>query len=71
MFNLKAGTLDLGNGRIEKIVRWEVQFRTPFGIAINLPEAVERVESCDLDPETCVLPTAVAITDSGEEIFLR
>lgn len=67
MFNLKLNELNS-----KPIVKWEVHFRTPFGMAKTLAEAVTKCKDSDLDPETCIIPTPMAINNIEEyEYHLR
>lgn len=55
----------------EKIRRWETWFRTPFGQAKSLQEAVKICESAGIDARLAIVPSSVAISDSTHEVWER
>lgn len=62
----------VAGGKTNKIIRWEVWWRCPFGITPILDEAVGKCAAAGLDPDMHVLPVPTAITDGGEyEPWLR
>lgn len=55
----------------EKIKRWEVWFRTPWGLCNNTLDAVEALEHADLDPNISIIPVTVAISETTYEVWLN
>lgn len=54
----------------EQIKEWVVWFRTPFGFTNSLEIAIKKCEGVDLDPNICIRPFVVAITENDYEIVL-
>ena len=57
----------------DDINTWEVWWLTPWGLFIDREEAINKVISQDLDPETTVAAVSVAVnsTRSYYEVFQR
>jgi hypothetical protein len=54
----------------ERIVRWEVWFRTPWGLCVNTADAVEAMKDVEgIDINSMLIPVAVAISNSTHEIM--
>jgi len=70
MIDLATGTV-VFEGQRRPIRRWETWFRTPFGLAKTLQEAIEFVLPKDIDPILCIEPVPVAIHDGGHEVYVR
>ena len=60
MINLTKNLKDFS-----KIMKWDVWFVTPFGLATSLDQAVARCIESDLDPEMCIKPVPVALAEDG------
>lgn len=69
--------IDIINGRLiygntdEKIIRWEVRWKTPLGMFRTTDEAVEAMKKFDIDPIVCITPICVAVSDSLTEPWIR
>lgn len=53
----------------ERIKKWEVWFRTPWGLCQNTLDAVEALEKAQMDPNISLLPVAVAISETTYEVM--
>ena len=71
MIHFEDRMVDFGHTRPKPIVAWAVWFETPFGLCSTLDLAVERCKSCDIDPELCIIPVAVAQTQDSYEVCRR
>lgn len=54
----------------ERIKRWEVWFRTPWGLCSNTADAVEALEAAELDPNISIIPVSVAIGETTYEVMV-
>lgn len=71
MFDLEKRTLIQGGNELP-IVRWEVWFLTPKGLANVLGDAIDVCQSIDMDPAACIVPVPVAIDNAGRyEVIMR
>ncbi len=55
----------------ERILRWEVWYRTPWGFCSKLSDANEKMEEADLDPDITIIPVCVAISETTHEVMER
>lgn len=59
-------------GEIENtIIKWEVWFRTPFGVCKDIYEARKLMQDANLDPRMTIVPVAVAIGHDTHEIYIQ
>ena len=63
MIDLVENNITQGNNT-EQIERWEVWFITPFGLTPDCQQAVQRLQSVDLDPRTCMKAIPVAMGET-------
>lgn len=63
MIDLKNNDL-IRDGQVNKIVKWEVWWRTIRGLHTTLPEALRNAEETDMPPEM-VRAVVVAIDEHG------
>lgn len=55
----------------ERIIKWVVWFRTPYGLSRSLPDAVALCKDGSLDPTMAITAIPVAISDSTYEEWHR
>lgn len=55
-------------GRDEPILRWQVVFQTPMGWFEKLSDANEACAAVDLNPQLCVVPVVMAISETLHEL---
>lgn len=55
----------------ERITKWSVWFRTPFGLTKSLQEAVQAMEANEINPLLSIVPVAVAESNSTYEVWER
>ena len=55
----------------ERIVRWAVWFRTPFGLCKSLAEANKVLTEHEIDPSFAIVPVAVAEGSTTHEAWDR
>jgi hypothetical protein len=55
----------------ESILEWKVFFQCPFGITDNLDNAIKVCEENSFNPNLCIIPVAVAITQSSMEVVIK
>lgn len=67
--NLETETIELDG--MERIMRWEVWFQTPFGLYQELQKAKERCMVDDFDFNLCITPVAVAVSKNKYEVSMR
>ncbi len=53
----------------ERIKKWEVWFRTPWGLCNNTLDAVQALEAAEFDPNITIIPVAVAISETTYEVM--
>lgn len=53
----------------ERIKRWEVWFRTPWGLCTNTHDAVQALEAADFDANIATIPVCVAIGETTYEVM--
>lgn len=68
MIDLVARTIEIQAGKVEKIVRFDVWWVTPFGLIGDLDDAITRCIANDLNPNQCIKGVPVAVTDSSYEV---
>ncbi len=67
--------ISLGDSRIqrggldERIEKWVVWFRTPWGLCETLHEACEVMKKNELDPDMGIIPVPVAVSNATHEVF--
>lgn len=54
----------------ERIKRWEVWFRTPWGVCSNTADACEVLLAAELDPNVSIIPISVAVGETTHEVWL-
>lgn len=64
MINLEKQTLILF-GEEHPIVKWEVWFQTPTGLADKLEDAITSVMKNDFSPNLTIRPVTVATDSAG------
>jgi hypothetical protein len=62
MIDLKSNTIRYRN-KIHNIDHWEVWFQTPWGLFDDRLGAVERCLANDVDPDSNVVPVAIALAE--------
>lgn len=55
----------------ERIVRWEVYWKTPWGLCKDTHEAVTKMKAAGFDPDVTLIPVAVAIGETTYETMER
>lgn len=71
MFNLRTRVIEL-DGRTDPLLDFQVWWVVPtFGLFTKLEEAVARCEANDMDPQSCCVPTCVAVGQNGLYEVLR
>ena len=71
MIDFKNQEMGINDKRL-KIKEWRVLFQTPHGLCETTTQAITKCQESDLDPDTCVLPVAVAFSEEGQyEISAR
>jgi hypothetical protein len=71
MYNLQDEMITIGN-QTEPILKYEVWWQIPFrGLTEDRVVAIKELEAMDLDPNQCLVPVPVAISESLYEIILR
>ena len=55
----------------QPIKAWVVYFRSPFGISRTINEAIDICKKNEFNPDLCIIPVPVAITDTSYEVFIR
>jgi hypothetical protein len=55
----------------EPIIKFEVQFMTPYGLFPVLADARERVKISGFDPNDVIVPVTVAVSDKNYEVIHR
>jgi len=68
MIDLSKKEIVLGD-RVEPIKEWRVWFKTPFGYAETLDQALFTIRSADLNPYMTVQPIPVAFSETMHEVF--
>lgn len=65
---IRLSTQMMTQGEVEaRITEWRVGFQSPFGWSFDLQDAIKRCIESDLNPDICIRPVAVAISDVMEE----
>lgn len=68
-FSSMTMTVPMG---VAKITVWDTVFLTPFGFTPKLEDAVQACKDHDLDPDVCVRPIPVAVSEDGSrEPYIR
>jgi hypothetical protein len=52
----------------EKIKKWTVWFRVPWGLCETMDEAVKVCKAKEYDPELAIIPVPVAVSGSTHEV---
>lgn len=71
MIDLVNNTIGVNEFDRKTIINWGVMFMTPVGLMENQGEAIKRCEELDLDPNSVILPVAVAYSESSYEVATR
>ena len=71
MFDLRARQIRL-RGRESYVTQFQVWWVVPtFGIFTNLEDAIAQCDKVEMDPQSCCIPTTVAVGDDGAYEVLR
>lgn len=56
-------------GKNEPIVRFEVWWQTPFGLFLDIKEAIKKLDETDMDIEGLIRPVSVAVGTTTYEVI--